>query len=119
MIEDIDLHGEESKPAAIVYEFKAGEIDLAQELATQYGKAKSLYANVEHDFAIPPNQKAQVLNTLTAIITSITKSQAEVYNMNRLKALEDALITTLRTLDEATQATFFAAYEANLAKSAA
>lgn len=120
MLEDFDLHGDRDEdryePAPLIYKYASlAEIKLEAELAEQYGKAKSLYASVEADKNTPPNQKAQVLNTVSAVIQAITKSQVDLYNMNKVKALEDALTTALRSLPEPAQQLFYKEYEANLA----
>lgn len=123
MLDDIPLHDKRSERDQDdgnfdknLFQFAdIGAIDLKAELAEQYAKAKTLYANVETSSCFTPNQKASVLNAVTAILAAITKEQAKVHNMERLKAMEAALIEALKTLPEEAQQVFYNQYEANLA----
>lgn len=116
MLDDLPLHpnAPEVPEHNYVFNYKPGDIDLAVELAEQYGKAKSLYANIETDPSVPANQKAQVLNSLTSILSQITKSEGEVHNLNSIKKLENALIAALKISPKPLQDDFYAAYEAEL-----
>ena len=89
---------------------KLEDLNLAEELALQFKQAKSLYADVVDDQTIAANQKAQVLNSCTSIIATITKAQAELYNAERLKKLEAATLKALKSLPKESQEGFFELY---------
>lgn len=89
---------------------KLEDLNLAEELALQFKQAKSLYADVVDDDDIAANQKSQVLNSCTTIIATITKAQAELYNAERLKKLEAAILKALKTLPKDSQEAFFELY---------
>lgn len=115
MLDDIPLHGQSQPPKTetkqvAIFNYKPEDINLRNELAEQYSKAKSLFANIEYDDEVPANQKAQVLNSLVSILAQITKSEAEVHSLNEVKKLEDALITALKQMPEDFQAIFYDAY---------
>jgi len=86
------------------------ELDLDKELLTQYKNALILREDTEHDEEIPLSQKAQLLNTINSILTSITKSQTELYDAERLKLYEGTLVTVLKKFPDVSEA-FFKAYE--------
>jgi hypothetical protein len=71
-------------------------LDVAVELNLAYQSAKSLLEQAQYDENTPLNQKAQVVNSLNAILASITKSRSEIYNAERNRAMESALINTLK-----------------------
>lgn len=89
---------------------KLEDLDLAEELALQFKQAKALYNETMNDDEVAPNQKAQELNTITSIIASITKAQAELYNAERLKKLEAATLKALKSLPKTSQEDFFTLY---------
>lgn len=88
-------------------------LDVAAELALAYQRAKRLAEAAELDEATPLNQKAQIVNSLNSILASITKSRAEIYSAEQNRALETALLTTLKRFPEL-QKEFMAAYKVNL-----
>ena len=71
-------------------------LDVAVELNLAYQSAKSLLEQAQYDENTPLNQKAQVVNSLNAILASITKSRSEIYSAERNRAMETALINTLK-----------------------
>lgn len=89
---------------------KLEKIDLSSELALQFKQAKSLYADILDDEDVAANQKAQVLNSCTTIIATITKTQTELYNAERLKKLESAMLKALKTLPLTEQEAFMDLY---------
>lgn len=86
------------------------DLNIADELLIQYKNAVNLLEAAQHDADIPANQKAQLLNSISAIITNISKTQTDVYNAERLKTLENTLISTLKDFPEV-KSTFLDAYE--------
>lgn len=83
------------------------EMDLHDELSLQYRQAKALYTEVKDDSETPANQKAQVLNTISSILTTITKTISEVYSIERHKKIEAATLAAVRDLPEENKKKFF------------
>lgn len=75
-------------------------LDLNKELLDQYNAARKLLHTTEYDLAVPANQKAQVINSLSAIISTLIKQQQELYNLEQLKKMETALLFTLKKYPE-------------------
>src|SRR5262245_2462718 len=51
------------------------QVDLAHEILQQYNAAKTLQQRTSIDKEVPPNQKAQVLNSVTTILDHLLKMQ--------------------------------------------
>jgi hypothetical protein len=80
------------------------DLDLDKELLDQYKAAKSVFEDIQYAEDIAPNQKAQVINTITTILQNIVKVQQDLHNVERMKLIENTLIATLQnheTLKEA------------------
>lgn len=90
---------------------KLEDLNLAEELALQFKQAKLLFNEVNADPDVAANQKAQVINSISSILATITKAQAELYNAERLKKLEAATLKALKTLPKTEQEAFFSLYE--------
>lgn len=89
------------------------ELDLDHELLTQYKSAQTLLTEATYDKVIPLNQKAQILNSITAIITQIIKLQMDVHSIEEVKEIESALIETLKEFPDI-KAKFLSAYKKRL-----
>ena len=88
------------------------DLDLEAELLAQYKKAQTLLDDADKE---PLNQKAQTLNAITNILQAIIKSQQDLYNVERLKTLENTLITVLQDFPDIKHK-FLDAYEKELKK---
>ena len=88
------------------------DLDLEVELLAQYKKAQTLLDDADKE---PLNQKAQTLNSITLILQAIIKSQQDLYNIERLKTLENTLIKVLQDFPEIKHQ-FLDAYEKELKK---
>ena len=87
-------------------------LDLDAELYNAYAKAKNYLAIVQSDETVPPNQLAQLMNTISAILKEIVKMQTELHNAERVKKLEAAMIEALKnTATEEVQDAFFTELE--------
>ena len=84
-------------------------INLEDELLAQYNRAQQLLHDASYNQGIPLNQKAQALNSATAILAALTKSQSELYSSERFKKIENILIDTLKEFTELSEA-FMARY---------
>lgn len=89
------------------------ELDTAQELMLQYQRAENLAGSVLTDVDVPPNQRAQVLAAVTAVLSQIIKLQTDLHNSQQFKRIEMIMIDTLKAFPEM-QAAFMDAYRVNL-----
>ena len=117
-LEDYDLHAAPSQPQTVLpadYLPERGSLkslNLDAELYNAYAKAKNYLAIVQSDDSVPPNQIAQVFNTISAILKEIVKLQTELYSAERVKKLEAAMIEALKnTATEEVQDAFFTELE--------
>lgn len=101
----------EEKPEKLI-DLEAIEVD--NELASLYSSAKCLLEEVIIDPGTPANQKAQVMNSVLAMIEKISKTRTDLYNAERIRRLEQTLIKTLREFPRELQEKFMEAYEKNL-----
>lgn len=85
--------------------------NLEAEMLLQYRAATQLQAQVLDDDDVAPNQKAQVLNAVTASLSKLTEVQKELYSSERHKKIETILIRMLKKLPEDVAATFIDDYE--------
>ena len=86
-------------------------LDLDAELYNAYAKAKNYLADVQSDESIPPNQLAQLMNTISAILKEIVKMQTELHNAERVKKLEAAMIQAIKLAPLEAQQAFLEQYE--------
>lgn len=100
---------EKLKPAYVEID-NLENLDLGSELLSSYNRASRLFVTIEHDDDIPPNQKAQVLNTIRGIQEQILRNQERAYNVNKLKVIENTLIDVLKGFPEVKEA-FIREYE--------
>lgn len=117
MLEALSLHyapplsSKEKRSALDPNQLSLRELNLDFELLRRYQEAKDFLANVIDDTTLPPNQVAQVMNTVTAILKEITKMQTDIHNAERVKLMEQAIITALKTVPEDAQNLFFTEFE--------
>lgn len=90
------------------------DMDLSGELMLQYLQTKTLLASIIDDEGTPANQKAQVINTCSAILGNITKTQTQLYNAERLKIIEQCLMNALKATTKPVQEKFFENYSREL-----
>ena len=86
-------------------------LDLDAELYNAYAKAKNYLAIVQSDETVPPNQLAQLMNTISAILKEIVKMQTDLYNAERVKKLEAAMIQAIKLAPLESQQAFLEQYE--------
>lgn len=87
------------------------DIDLEQELVSQLQLTKRFLEEVIENVGVPANQRAQAINSCTSVLSNLCKIQIELYNAERVKAMESALVKALRTLDKPAQEEFFKRYQ--------
>ena len=79
---------------------KLQDIDLAEELVLQFMRVKDLQIATLSDTSTPANQKAQVANAVSGVLTQLTKLQTELHTAERVKLLENQLILALKEFPE-------------------
>lgn len=87
----------------------AENLNLQDELLKQYNITQQLLHDATYDKDIPLNQKSQVIGAANAILSSLIRSQAELYSLERVKKIENCLIATLQAFPDL-QETFMKAY---------
>lgn len=92
------------------------DLDLEQELVLQFRQAQYLQSSILNNTSIPPNQHAQVMNSVNATLQHLVKMQSEFYTFERFKRIEGILVRLLNEWPEEQTAEFFRRYEAELAK---
>lgn len=89
------------------------QINMEEELVLQLQTAQDLIYDTLQDEGTPANQKAQVVNACTAIIAQLVKLQVDLFNAERVKNMEHALIKAVAGLPPEAVERFFASYEAS------
>jgi hypothetical protein len=87
------------------------DLDVEQEILVQLATAKLLQEETLRDDKVPANQKAQTVATVTAILRQLTNIQTDMYNAERLKEVEAAMIAALQTAPIEVKDAFFERYE--------
>lgn len=90
------------------------DLDLEQELVLQFRRAQHLQDRVLRQLDIPPNQQAQVLNSVASTLQQLVKMQSDFYTYERLKKIEGILVNLLNQWPEDQTEEFFRRYEAEL-----
>ena len=111
-LQDFDLGPVFATPNPITGDL--GDLDVAEEIFEQYQKAIRLRDNVLDDPEIPANQRAQVLNSVSSILSQLTRLRIQLYDSERMKALEQILLDTLRALPEESRTQFMEVYTREL-----
>lgn len=118
-IEDLDLSGLLELRERIDQRLPAKnlvDMDLEEELVIQLQSVKALQQRVSDNANVPANQKAQIASTCATILAQLTKLQANTYDSERFKQIEQLLITHLNDRGDAFATVFIDEYEAALRK---
>lgn len=86
-------------------------LDLEDELVRQYYKVKSLQDRVLTDTDIPPNQAAQVSNSVAATLQRLVEMQTKHHTSERYKTLEGLMIRSLKRMPIEVAEEFLKEYE--------
>ena len=86
------------------------DLDIENEILVQLQTAKILQQETLVGDA-PANQKAQTINSVAAILKQLVGMQTELYNAERLKEVEAALIAALQKSAPEVKDAFFERYE--------
>ena len=123
MLEDLDLRRAPvsrddyfgDMPQAMPTNGTLATLNLDSELYSMYARAKNYLDDLQMgDDNTPANQVAQVMNTITAILKEIVKMQTDLYNAERVKKLEAAMVDAIKLAPKESQVAFFEAYESLL-----
>lgn len=90
------------------------DINLEEELIFQFIQAKEAMRLVAEDDAIAPNQKAQMVNAVSSIITQISKLQMELFSSERVKHMESTIIKVMQGQPDEVKEAFLVEYEKRL-----
>lgn len=90
------------------------DLNLEKELVLQLLTVQKLQRDVLSEDDIPANQKAQTVNAVAANLATLAKLQTEVYTSERLKKVEQVLISVLQEMPMEQQEAFLEAYESAL-----
>lgn len=96
--------------AELVPDQKVKELNLEDELMQQYTKTKRLMDEIAGDLDIPPNQKAQVGNSVVTTLTQLRNLQEDLRVQEGLKLTESILMEMLQTMPEEFKTEFFDEY---------
>jgi len=88
---------------------KLKDLDLDNELLTQYHRAKDLLDASENDPEVGLSAKVSAMNSVVSILAQITKIQTDLYNAQTIAKIEAVLIDTLKQFPELKDA-FMSAY---------
>lgn len=92
------------------------DLNLEKELVLQLLTVQKLQREVLAESDIPANQKAQTVNAVAANLATLAKLQTEVYTSERLKKIEQILISVLQVMPLEQQESFLTAYEEALGR---
>lgn len=91
------------------------DVNLVEESLRQLQMAKALQAKAnEKDSGTPMNQRAQVQNSISNIITTLAKVQMELHTSERIKRIQSAVVKVVKQLPKASQDRFFELLEGEL-----
>lgn len=92
------------------------KIDLSEEIVKHFAKTKQMIEQALQDPDAKAGEKASAVRTLNDLLSQLVRLQADIYNINRLRAQEFALIESLQVLPEDTKEHFFRLYEEKLSE---
>ena len=92
-------------------EDKLSQMDLTQELMTQYRRVQRLQESVIDDQSVAANQRSQVAGQVASTLQQMVKMQTEFHNAERFRAIENLLIKSLKLMPLDVAEEFIAEYE--------
>ena len=92
-------------------EDKLSQMDLTQELLSQYRLVKRLQDSVLMDDSIAPNQRSQVAGQVASTLQQLVKMQTEFHNAERFRAIENLLIKSIKMMPLDAAEAFISEYE--------
>ena len=92
-------------------EDKLSQMDLTQELLSQYRLVQRLQNSVLMDASIAPNQRSQVAGQVASTLQQLVKMQTEFHNAERFRAIENLLIKSIKLMPLDAAEAFISEYE--------
>ena len=92
-------------------EDKLSQMDLTQELLSQYRLVQRLQDSVLMDDSIAPNQRSQVAGQVASTLQQLVKMQTEFHNAERFRAIENLLIKSIKLMPLDAAEAFISEYE--------
>ena len=92
-------------------EDKLSQMDLTQELLSQYRLVQRLQSDVLGDEEVPANQRAQVAGQVASTLQQLVKMQSEFHNSERFRAIENLLIKSIKLMPLDAAEAFISEYE--------
>lgn len=90
---------------------KLDTVNLEEELLLQMHISRGMQTEFKDDDDIPLSQRVALVNSVNSVIERLIKLQAEVYDSERFKAIENALIRAMDLVPEDVAAKFLVEYE--------
>jgi len=87
------------------------KLNLEEETLLQFHTLRELQATVMDEKEVPVNQRAQVANSVGAVLKNLGDQQITLYSSERFKDVENLLIRTLTKLEEDVAREFINEYE--------
>lgn len=94
------------------------EVNLVKETLLQIHRAKLLQETASQAKDAPLNQKAQVQNSLGSMLTQLAKVQIDLFNSERIKRIQGAVVKVVKTLPKPQQDQFFEMLQDELSRAA-
>ena len=91
------------------------QLDLSTEIITHFASVKDIFQDAIDGADTTTSQKASAAKVINELLSQLTRMQAEIFNIDRVRAMENALIESLASLPETTKEDFFRVYEEKLA----
>ena len=79
-------------------EEKLSQMDLTQELLSQYRLVQRLQTDVLGNEEVPANQRAQVAGQVASTLQQLVKMQTEFQNAERFRSIENLLVQCLKLM---------------------
>ena len=76
------------------------ELDILAEIKEHYLRCKRIAEAAEAKFEANPSAMSSALNTVNSALKELSRQETDIYNAARAKALEMALINTLKEFQD-------------------
>jgi len=90
-------------------------LNLHEELIREYQETRDMLDDVRAQFLTEPQKVAALQNACTTLLSKLVKLQSELYNIERVKLIEQTLTDTLAKFPDIAEV-FLEAYEEALAR---
>lgn len=76
------------------------DLDIQAEIKEHYFRCKRIAEAAEAKFEANPSAMSSALNTVNSALKELSRQETDIYNASRAKALEMALINTLKEFQD-------------------